>query len=47
METLVKTDDRRRAAYNIGLVIWRLKCYYEIPHMRDAKNPKQRQAEKR
>ena len=29
METLVGIDEGRRAAYNIGLAIWRLKCFYE------------------
>ncbi len=29
METLVETDEEKRAAYNIGLAIWRLKCFYE------------------
>jgi hypothetical protein len=56
METLVETDEEKRAAYNIGLAIWRLKCFYEtfvqgstsvILLCFCAKNPPHRQAENR
>ena len=56
METLVETDEEKRAAYNIGLAIWRLKYFYEtfvqgstavILLNFSAKNPPHRQAEKR
>jgi hypothetical protein len=47
---------KRKAAYNIGLAIWRLKCFYEtfvqgstevILLNFSAKNPPHRQAAKR
>ncbi|RZK56823.1 MAG: hypothetical protein EOO87_04520 [Pedobacter sp.] len=56
METLVETDEEKRAATNIGLAIWRLKCFYEtfvqgstsvILLYFSAKNPPHRQAPKR
>ena len=25
----LRTENKRKAAYNIGLAIWRLKCFYE------------------
>jgi len=56
-DNLIKqTTEDRRAACNIGLAIWRLKCFYEtfvqgstaviLLNMR-AKNPPHRQAENR
>jgi len=27
----------KNTAINIGLAIWWLKCFYEIPHVRDAR----------
>lgn len=56
METLVETDEEKRAAYNIGLAIWRLKYFYEtfvqgstavILLNFSAKFPPHRQAENR
>ena len=50
------TDEQRTTTANIGLAIWRLKCFYEIFVQGStavillnfcAKNPPHRQAEKR
>ena len=56
METLELNTNKRKAAGNIGLAIWRLKCFYETFVQGStavillnfcAKNPPHRQAEKR
>ncbi|MCA4810641.1 hypothetical protein IF128_12975 [Empedobacter stercoris] len=56
METLELNTNKRKAAGNIGLAIWRLKCFYGtfvqgpktvILLNFCAKNPPHRQAEKR
>ena len=52
----LRTENKRKAAYNIGLAIWRLKCFYETFVQGStavillnfcAKNPPHRQAENR
>ena len=56
METLELNTNKRKAAGNIGLAIWRLKCFYGTFVQGSktvillnfcAKNPPHRQAEKR
>jgi hypothetical protein len=56
METLELNTNKRKAAGNIGLAIWRLKCFYEtfvqgstavVLFNFCAKNPPHRQAAKR
>jgi len=52
----LRTENKRKAAYNIGLAIWRLKYFYETYVQRStlvillnfcANTPSHRQAEKR